>query len=110
MDFSIEDVAIATGLMASSGVKANMAGTALRNIFTRMVKPTKDAQKAMDAFGVSITEIDPETGEEKIKSLMDIMLQMRESVSGKSQEEIKKLVSGLSGGELSAEEKKYYEN
>ena len=110
LDFTIEDVAIATGLMASSGVKANMAGTALRNIFTRMVKPTKDAQKAMDAFGVSITEIDPTTGEEKIKSLMDIMLQMRANVSGKSQDEIKKIVSGLTGGELSADEKKFYEN
>ena len=110
LDFTIEDVAIATGLMASSGVKANMAGTALRNIFTRMVKPTKDAQKAMDAFGVSITEIDPTTGEEKIKSLMDIMLQMRANVSGKSQDEIKKMVSGLTGGDLSADEKKFYEN
>lgn len=112
LDFTIEDVAIATGLMASSGVKANMAGTALRNIFTRMVKPTKDAQKAMDAFGLSITEIDPETGEEKIKSLMDIMLQMRKNVTGKSQDEIKQLVTGLSGGgveQLTAEEKKYYE-
>lgn len=112
LDFTIEDVAIATGLMASSGVKANMAGTALRNIFTRMVKPTKDAQKAMDAFGLSITEIDPETGEEKIKSLMDIMLQMRKNVTGKSQDEIKQLVAGLSGGgveQLTAEEKKYYE-
>lgn len=112
LDFTIEDVAIATGLMASSGVKANMAGTALRNIFTRMVKPTKDAQKAMDAFGLSITEIDPKTGEEKIKSLMDIMLQMRKNVAGKSQDEIKQLVAGLSGGEveqLTAEEKKYYE-
>lgn len=112
LDFTIEDVAIATGLMASSGVKANMAGTALRNIFTRMVKPTKDAQKAMDAFGLSITEIDPKTGEEKIKSLMDIMLQMRKNVTGKSQDEIKQLVAGLSGGgveQLTAEEKKYYE-
>lgn len=113
LNFSIEDVAIATGLMASSGVKANMAGTALRNIFTRMVKPTKDAKEAMKAFGVEITEIDPKTGEEKIKSLMDIMLQMRESVSGKSQADIKALVDAINGGDtaqLSEEEKKYYES
>lgn len=113
LDFSIEDVAIATGLMASSGVKANMAGTALRNIFTRMVKPTKDAQKAMDALGISIEEIDPETGEKKIKSLMKLMLQMRESVSGKSQKEIEQMVAGLTGSDLSqmsAEERKYYES
>lgn len=108
LGFSIEDVAIATGLMASSGVKANMAGTALRNIFTRMVKPTKDAQKAMEAFGISIEEIDPATGEKKVKSLMDIMLQMRESVNGHSEDEIRGLMAGLSGG-LTAEEKKYYE-
>lgn len=113
LDFSIEDVAIATGLMASSGVKASMAGTALRNIFTRMVKPTKDAQKAMDALGISIEEIDPETGEKKIKSLMKLMLQMRESVSGKSQKEIEQMVAGLAGSDLSqmsAEERKYYES
>lgn len=54
LGYSAEDVAIALGLMANSGVKASQAGTALNNIFTRMAKEPKEAQAALDRLGVSM--------------------------------------------------------
>lgn len=38
LGYSIEDVAIATGLMANAGVKGSIAGTALRNIFNGLLE------------------------------------------------------------------------
>jgi TP901 family phage tail tape measure protein len=43
LNYSIEDVATAIGTMANSGVKASMAGTALRSALTALVKPSEDA-------------------------------------------------------------------
>lgn len=77
MGYQIEDMAIATGLMASSGIKASNAGTALRNIITRMAKPTKESAEAMEALGLSLTRDDG-----SMYSFLEIMEQMRKGMSG----------------------------
>lgn len=82
MGYSIEDIAIATGIMASSGVKSGMAGTALRNIITRMAKPTKESKEAMDALGLSLTD-----SEGNMNSFYDIMVKLRESMAGMTETE-----------------------
>ena len=56
MGYEIEDVAVALGLMANSGIKGSMAGTSLRNMLQRMAKPTKESQMAMDRLGLSLTD------------------------------------------------------
>ena len=56
MGYEIEDVAVALGLMANSGIKSTMAGTTLRNMMQRMAKPTKDSAAAMDRLGISLTD------------------------------------------------------
>lgn len=76
MGYSIEDVGVALGLMANSGVKASMAGTTLRNILQRMSKPTKESQEAMDRLGLSVADSDG-----KMYSLREIMDQLRNSMS-----------------------------
>lgn len=48
LHYSMEDVALATGLMANAGIKASQAGSSLRNIMSRMAAPTKQVQGAMD--------------------------------------------------------------
>lgn len=70
--YSIEDVAVALGLMANSGIKADMAGTSLRNMMQRMAKPTKESQMAMDRLGLSLAD-----SEGNMYSLRQIMDQMR---------------------------------
>lgn len=56
MGYSIEDMALATGLMANASIKGTQAGTSLRALFTRLSKPTKQSQKAIDELGISITD------------------------------------------------------
>lgn len=73
LGYSAEDVALALGLMANNGIKADMAGTSLRNLFNRMAKPTKESQAAIDQLGLSLYD-----GEGKMYSFRDVMLQIRE--------------------------------
>ena len=72
LGYSAEDVAIALGLMANSGIKASMAGTSLRNIFQRMAKPTKESNAAMERLGLSLAD---DTG--RMYSFREIMDQLR---------------------------------
>lgn len=73
LGYSAEDVAVALGLMANSGIKADMAGTSLRNMFQRMAKPTKESQMAIDRLGLSLTD-----GQGNMLSFRDIMNQLRD--------------------------------
>lgn len=73
MNYSIEDVATAIGLMANSGVKGSMAGTSLRSILTRLASPSKDAAAAMDRLGVSLQD-----DEGNMYSLREVMGQLRD--------------------------------
>ena len=77
LGYSVEDVAIATGIMANSGIKASIAGTTLRNMFSRMAAPTKDIQIAMDKLGLSLTD-----SEGNMLSFMQVMERMRDAFRG----------------------------
>lgn len=94
MGYSAEDVALAVGLMANSGIKASQAGTSLRSILTRMAKPTKEVQTAMDQLGVSITDSDG-----NMKSLHEIMDELRTGFSGLSEAEKTNMAAALGGQE-----------
>ncbi len=72
MGYNAEDISIALGLMANSGIKASQAGTSLRNILTRMAKPTKESATAMEVLGLSLDD-----GEGNMKSFMEIMEDFR---------------------------------
>lgn len=74
LGYSAEDVALALGLMANSGIKADMAGTSLRNLFTRMAKPTEESANAMERLGLKLYD-----DEGKMYSLREIMEQLRGS-------------------------------
>lgn len=76
LGYSAEDVAVALGLMANSGIKADMAGTSLRNMFQRMAKPTKESEAAMARLGLSLTD-----SEGNMLSFKQIMDQLRLSFS-----------------------------
>lgn len=94
MGYSIEDTATAIGLMANSGIKGQKAGTALRAIFTRLADPPKDAATAMDQLGISITNSDG-----SMKSLSDVMGQLRKGFSGLTQEQKTQMASSIAGQE-----------
>lgn len=94
LGFSAEDCATAIGLMANSGIKASQAGTALRSIFTRMAKPTNEVQGAMDALGISLTKSDG-----SMKSLNEIMVDLRKGFSGLTQDQKAQMAAALGGQE-----------
>ena len=52
LGYSVEDVAVAIGLMANSGIKGSDAGTALRAALTRMIQPSKSAKNALKELGL----------------------------------------------------------
>ncbi len=51
-----EEAAAALGLMGNAGIQASMAGTSLRGAISKILNPTKAAQEAMAAAGLSFTD------------------------------------------------------
>ena len=93
MKFSIEDTAVAIGLMANAGIKASQAGTALRQVFTRLAKPPKEAAEAMEALNLSVTNADG-----SFKPLMEIIEEMRDKFSALTDEQ-KTMYAAMLGGQ-----------
>lgn len=94
MGYSIEDTALAIGLMANAGIKGEKAGTALRSIFTRLADPPKDAAEAIEKLGLSITNADG-----SMRPLNDVMKDLRKSFAGLTQEQKVQIASQLAGQE-----------
>ena len=92
LQFNVQDVSTALGLMANSGIKASSAGTALRSLFTRMAKPTKESQTAMDALGISLTD-----SKGNMKSLDTIMRETRKSFAGLTESQKAQYAAALAG-------------
>lgn len=92
LGYSVEDVAVATGLMANSGIKAGMAGTALRGWLTRLAKPTKESGAAMKALGISMTD-----SEGRMKPFMQIMEETRDAFQGLTEDEKAQYAAMLAG-------------
>jgi len=56
MGASAEDLSIALGLMANSGIKGSQAGNSLKNALVNLTKPTKQQAAAMQELGFISTE------------------------------------------------------
>lgn len=94
MGYSVEDLAVATGLMANSGIKGTQAGTSLRSTITRMAKPTKESGTAMKALGISITD-----AKGKMKPFGEIMKDMRKGMKGMTEDQKASYAAMLGGQE-----------
>ena len=94
LGYTAEDTALAIGLMANSGIKASQAGTSLRSIMSRMAKPTKEVQGAMDKLGVSLTDSNG-----NMKSLNEMMGDLRNGFAGLSEAEAAEMAAALGGQE-----------
>ena len=94
LGYSMEDTAVAIGLMANAGIKADKAGTALRSILTRLSAPPKECAEAMDELGISMTD-----SEGNMKSLDQIMQDLRGAFDGLSETEQTAAAKHLAGAE-----------
>ncbi len=94
LGYSLEDVAVATGLMANAGIKAEMAGTSLRAIMNRLVAPPKAAADAMQKLDISVTNADG-----SIKPFMETMEDLRDRFEGLTEAEKAEMASDIAGTE-----------
>lgn len=94
LGYSIEDTAVAIGLMANAGIKGSQAGTSLRSMFTRLSAPTKEVSDAMNALGISITETDG-----TMKPLSKVMGELRNSFRKLNPEQQASYAKAIAGQE-----------
>lgn len=65
---SFSDTAAALGILGKAGLKGTLGGTALRGSLLALVKPSKQALKALDDLGISLRDADG-----KFRSLREII-------------------------------------
>lgn len=94
LGYSVEDCAVAIGIMANSGIKASQAGTALRSLFTRLAKPTDTVAAAMEKYNITLTDANG-----NMKPLSTLMSEMRDRFSGLSEAQKANLAATLAGQE-----------
>lgn len=94
LGYSVEDTAVAIGLMANNGIKASQAGTSLRALLTRMAKPTEQVQIAMDKLELSLTNADG-----TMKPLSQTMEELRDRFSGMTEQQKTQYAATLAGQE-----------
>ncbi len=94
LGYSIEDVALAVGLMANAGIKGSSAGTALRSTLTNLSKPSKDVAEYMEALGVSLTD-----SQGQMRSLSELMGILRDRFSQLTEAQQAEYAAGIAGKE-----------
>lgn len=75
MGQNFENIAAAMGALAGAGVKASMAGTAIRGMLVQLADPTSEAHRELKKLGLSTADITPGP----MNQLGDIMLRLREA-------------------------------
>lgn len=92
LKYSIEDVALATGLMANAGIKGNMSGTALNSIFTRLSTNTNGATDALKKLGIAYFNSDGSA-----RAFGDIMKELRNATADFTDEQKANLANTVAG-------------
>lgn len=94
MGLSVEDITTALSAMSMAGIKGSQAGTSLRAMLTRMVKPTDAVEASMQRLGISIANQDG-----TMKSLDEIVSDLRKSFDGLTDSEKAREAAILAGQE-----------
>ena len=92
LGYSIEDVALAAGLMANQGIKASQAGTTLRSLFKRLADPPKAARTAMEEYGISLTDVSG-----NMLGLREVLEQLRSKAAEMTETEKAAFASAIAG-------------
>ena len=95
VDFSEATAAI--GVLGDAGMKATLAGTAMRAMMIRFAKPTTQAKEVMEGFGVSFTETVDVMGESvtKVRPLVDIFTELK--AKGAGLEDLQRMFGTIGG-------------
>ena len=82
MGYSVDDVAVALGIMANNGLKAEMSGTALTTALTRMSGANETANGAMEDLGLTMFNTSGQA-----KPLGQFLVELRDSFEGMTEEQ-----------------------
>lgn len=93
---SFETVTASIGKLADVGIHGEMAGTAMRDAMQTLVTPAKASADALDAIGVSVSDVDPRT-HDFTQTLSD--LKTKADASGQGVSAFNKIF-GVTGGVL----------
>ncbi|MBP3573219.1 MAG: phage tail tape measure protein [Prevotella sp.] len=94
LGYDMEDTAVAIGLMANAGIKADQAGTSLRSILTRLSAPPKECAEEMEKLGLSMTD-----SEGNMKTLDQVIQDLRKAFDGMSETEQTAAAKHIAGAE-----------
>lgn len=94
MGYEMEDVALAIGLMANSGIKGSMAGTSLNAIISRLATNTNGATDCINELGVEFYNADGSA-----RDFGDVMDDLREAIKGLTTEQQAEIASTVAGEE-----------
>lgn len=89
LGYSVDDTALAIGLMANSGIKATQAGTALRSIFTRLSTDAGASSTSLGALGVLTERLGVQfyNTDGSARELNDVLMDSRAAWAGLTEEQ-----------------------
>ncbi len=89
LGYSMEDTAVAIGLMADAGIKGEQAGTSLRAILTRLSVDAGASKNTLGALGILTEKLGVAfyDTEGKTRPLIDVLSEARTAWSGLSEEQ-----------------------
>ncbi len=92
LGYSVQDVALMTGLMANSGIKASMAGTALNSIMTRLSTNTHHASDTLEELGIKFFD-----AQGNARPLVDVMEELRDATANMNDEQKTNIANAIAG-------------
>ncbi len=103
LGYSIEDTALAIGLMANSGIKASQGGTALRSIMNRIATDAGASSKSLGALGILTEKLGVEfyNADGSARDLNSVLMESREAwkeLTVQEQENYAKKIAGEEAG------------
>ena len=97
LKYSIEDLSAVMGILADNGIKGEKAGVALRNIISRLIKPTKDVKQWMDKLGITMADANG-----NMLPLSDVVNQLRDKMGKLSAAERTEAATCIAGKQAMA--------
>jgi TP901 family phage tail tape measure protein len=94
LGISFEDTAASIGLLSNAGIKGSQAGTTLRSALTNLAAPTDSAAALMQRLGLNFFD-----SEGKMKSMTDILTELKDKTAGLTQQEKASAMETLFGKE-----------
>ena len=90
--YSVNDAALYMGVMANAGIEAEQAANSLKVGLARLVSPTDEAAKQLDALGISVTNSDG-----TMKDSTQIQEELHDAFAGLSESEQLAAASAIFG-------------